>query len=149
MKLYSGPVSLFTAKVRVALAEKGLAYERVEVGWTIANRYRPHHPDVVALNPKREVPILVDGGVTLYDSTVIFEYLEDRYPDRVFPIYHSVDIMQPQEELFRDAVLVLVGMMHHIPFNQRPAVLRPLSQSRSRIAIFEPLKRTIRIVLLR
>ncbi len=81
MKLYSGPVSLFTAKVRVALAEKGLAYERVEVGWTIANRYRPHHPDVVALNPKREVPILVDGDVTLYDSTVIFEYLEDRYPD--------------------------------------------------------------------
>ncbi len=87
MKLYSGPVSLFTAKVRIALAEKGLAYERTEVGWSIADRYLPHHPDVVALNPKAEVPILVDGDLTLYDSTVILEYLEDRYPDP--PLYPS------------------------------------------------------------
>ena len=48
MKLYSGPLSLFTAKVRIALAEKALDYERIEVGWSIADRYLPHHPDVVA-----------------------------------------------------------------------------------------------------
>jgi glutathione S-transferase len=80
VKLYSGPVSLFTAKVRIALAEKGLDYERVEVGWSPKDRYLPHHPDVVALNPKREVPVLVDGDLVVYDSTVILEYLEDRYP---------------------------------------------------------------------
>ena len=80
MKLYSGPLSLFTAKVRIALAEKRLAYERIEVGWSLAKRYEPHHPDVVALNPKRQVPVLVDGDVVVYDSTVILEYLEDRYP---------------------------------------------------------------------
>ena len=80
MKLYSGPLSLFTAKVRVALAEKALPYERVEVGWSKRDRYLPHHPDVVAINPKRQVPCLVDGDVTLYDSTLILEYLEDRYP---------------------------------------------------------------------
>ena len=55
MKLYSGPISLFTAKVRIALAEKGIPVERVEVGWTRERRYEPHHPDVVALNPKRQV----------------------------------------------------------------------------------------------
>jgi len=81
MKLYSGPLSLFTAKVRIALAEKQLAYERIEVGWSLAERYEPHHPDVVALNPKRQVPVLVDGDVAVYDSTVILEYLEDRYPE--------------------------------------------------------------------
>ncbi len=81
MKLYSGPLSLFTAKVRIALAEKGLAYDRVEVGWSLRDRYQPHHPDVIALNPKREVPVLVDGDVVVYDSTLIFEYLEDAYPD--------------------------------------------------------------------
>lgn len=81
MKLYSGPVSLFTAKVRIALAEKDIAYERIEVGWTLADRYLPHHPDVAALNPKAEVPVLVDGDLVVYDSTVILEYLEDRYPD--------------------------------------------------------------------
>jgi glutathione S-transferase len=85
MRLYSGPLSLFTAKVRIALAEKGLAYERVEVGWSLARRYEPHHPDVVALNPKRQVPVLVDGELALYDSTLIFEYLEDRYPEP--PLY--------------------------------------------------------------
>jgi glutathione S-transferase len=81
MKLYSGPLSLFTAKVRVALAEKGVPYERIEVGWNRRDRYLPHHPDVVAINPKRQVPCLVDDDVTLYDSTVILEYLEDRHPD--------------------------------------------------------------------
>jgi hypothetical protein len=80
VKLYSGPLSLFTAKVRIALDEKALAYERVEVGWSLAARYEPHHPDVVALNPKRQVPVLVDGDVVVYDSTIVLEYLEDRYP---------------------------------------------------------------------
>ena len=85
MKLYSGPLSLFTAKVRVALAEKGLDYERIDVGWSLADRYIPHHPEVVALNPKAEVPVLVDGDLCVYDSTLILEYLEDRYPEP--PLY--------------------------------------------------------------
>jgi glutathione S-transferase len=80
VKLYSGPLSLFTAKVRIALDEKGLGYERVEVGWSLAHRYEPHHPDVVALNPKQQVPVLVDGDVVVYDSTLILEYLEERHP---------------------------------------------------------------------
>ena len=82
MKLYSGPLSLFTAKVRIALEEKGLAYEQVERPLEPRARYEPHHPDVVALNPKAQVPVLVDGDVVVYDSTQIFEYLEDRYPSR-------------------------------------------------------------------
>jgi glutathione S-transferase len=76
---------LFTAKVRIALAEKHLAYERVEVGWSLAQRYEPHHPDVAALNPKGQVPVLVDGDLAVYDSTLILEYLEDRYPEP--PLY--------------------------------------------------------------
>jgi glutathione S-transferase len=85
VKLYSGPLSLFTAKVRVALDEKGLAYEKISVPWSLEHRYEPHHPDVVALNPKAQVPVLVDGEVAVYDSTLIFEYLEERYPNP--PLY--------------------------------------------------------------
>jgi glutathione S-transferase len=81
MKLYSGPLSLFTAKVRVALDEKGIGYEKISVPFSRAHGYLPKHPDVVAVNPKGQVPVLVDGDVTLYDSTVILEYLEDAYPD--------------------------------------------------------------------
>lgn len=85
MQLHSGPLSLFTAKVRIALDEKRLAYERIDVGWSLASRYAPHHPEVVARNPKRQVPVLVDEAVTVYDSTLIFESLEDPYPDPLRP----------------------------------------------------------------
>ena len=61
MKLYSGPLSLFTAKVRIALAEKALDYERVEVAFSRAEGYEPKHPDVVALNPKA-VLVHLDAG---------------------------------------------------------------------------------------
>jgi len=79
MILYSGPLSLFTGKVRIALDEKGLEYELVSVPFTRAG-YEPKHPKVVELNPKRQVPVLVDGALAIYDSTIIFEYLEDRHP---------------------------------------------------------------------
>ena len=89
MKLYSGPVSLFSAKVRIAIDEKRLACEHVSVGWSLERRYLPHHPEVLALNPKAQVPVLVDGEVAVYDSTQIFEYLEDRYPK---PALHPADV---------------------------------------------------------
>jgi glutathione S-transferase len=85
MKLYSGPLSLFTAKVRIALDEKGLPYEKIPVPFSRASGYQPKHPDVLAANPKGQVPVLVDDGITLYDSTIILEYLEDRYPEP--PLY--------------------------------------------------------------
>jgi glutathione S-transferase len=90
MKLYSGPLSLFTAKVRIALAEKGVEYELVSVPFGRAQGYQPKHPDVVALNPKAQVPVLVDGELALYDSTVILEYLEDRVPT---PPLHPRDVV--------------------------------------------------------
>lgn len=81
MKLYTGPLSLFSAKVRIALEEKGLDADPVSVGWSLENRYRPHHPDVMALNPKAQVPVLVDGDTVVTDSTLILEYLEERQPE--------------------------------------------------------------------
>jgi len=80
MKLYSGPLSLFSRKVEIALGEKGLAFERIMVPFTQERGYQPKHPDVLAVNPKGQVPVLVDGGFAVFDSTLIFEYLEDAYP---------------------------------------------------------------------
>lgn len=79
MILYSGPMSLFTGKVRIALDEKRLDYELVSVPFSRAG-YEPKHPKVLELNPKRQVPVLVDGDLAVYDSTIIFEYLEERHP---------------------------------------------------------------------
>ena len=79
MILYSGPMSLFTGKVRIALDEKGIPYELVSVPFSRAG-YQPKHPKVLELNPKSQVPVLVDGEVVVYDSTIMFEYLEDVHP---------------------------------------------------------------------
>jgi glutathione S-transferase len=85
MTLYSGPLSLFSRKVEIALVEKALACERVLVPFSQTEGYAPKHPAVLAANPKAQVPVLVDGALTLFDSTVILEYLEDAYP--VPPLY--------------------------------------------------------------
>jgi glutathione S-transferase len=115
MKLYSGPVSLFSRKVEIALYEKRLPFERIEVAFTQTKGYAPKHPDVLALNPKGQVPVLVNGDLSLYDSTVIFEYLEDAYPEpALYP-------KQPQErarcrllDVFADEVMLapLRFLMH-------------------------------------
>lgn len=81
MHLYSGPLSLFSRKVEIALAEKGLSFSRTMVPFSQTRGYAPRHEAVLAANPKGQVPVLVDGEITLYDSTVILEYLEDAYPE--------------------------------------------------------------------
>jgi len=82
--IYSGPLSMFGAKVEIAAREKGVAFELVMVPFIEGDAYEPKHPEVLRVNPvKQQVPVLtdeIDGGVSLFDSTQIFEYLEDRYP---------------------------------------------------------------------
>ncbi|MBL8674887.1 MAG: glutathione S-transferase family protein, partial [Rhodospirillales bacterium] len=41
----------------------------------------PNHPEGARVNPKRQVPVLVDGDLEIFDSTRIFEYLEDLEPE--------------------------------------------------------------------
>ena len=80
MKLYSGPLSMFGAKAQIALHEKGLAFELEMVPFEMDRLYEPKHPEVERINPKRQVPVLVDGELEIFDSTQIFEYLEDLAP---------------------------------------------------------------------
>src|SRR3954469_12600947 len=80
MKLYSGPLSMFGAKAEIALGEKGIAFELVMVPFEMKTLYQPRHPEVARVNPKRQVPVLVHGDLEIFDSTQIFEYLEDLQP---------------------------------------------------------------------
>jgi glutathione S-transferase len=70
--------STFSSKTKVVLEEKQLAYrvERVRIGdvWKKV-------PEVLAKNPLGKVPWIDDGDITVYDSSVINEYLNDRYPE--------------------------------------------------------------------
>jgi glutathione S-transferase len=78
--IFSGPLSMFGAKVQIAALEKGIAFELVMVPFDRDDNYRPRHPEVLRINPKGQVPVLIDDAVELFDSTQIFEYLEDRHP---------------------------------------------------------------------
>ena len=77
VRLYSGPLSMFGAKAQIATIEKGLDVELVMVPFDMDRLYEPKHPEVVRINPKRQVPVLVLGDLELFDSTQIFEFLED------------------------------------------------------------------------
>jgi glutathione S-transferase len=81
MKLYSGPLSMFGAKAEIAAREKGLAFELIMVPFEMKTAYQPKHPEVLRINPKRQVPVLIDGDIELFDSTQIFEYLETIKPE--------------------------------------------------------------------
>lgn len=81
IRLYSGPLSMFGAKAQIAAHEKGLDFELVMVPFDMARLYEPKHPDVLRINPKRQVPVLIHGDLEIFDSTQIFEYLEDLRPD--------------------------------------------------------------------
>ena len=81
MTLYSGPLSMFGAKVQIAALEKGLDFELVMVPYSSAQGYSPKHPEVLRINPKAQVPVLTHGPVEIFDSTQIFEYLEDLRPE--------------------------------------------------------------------
>lgn len=106
LKLYSGPLSLYSRKVEIALAEKGLAFEREMVPFTQERGYQPKHPAVLAANPKGQVPVLVDGDLTLFDSTLILEYLEEAYPSPpLFPMGAAARAGCRMLELQADEVL--------------------------------------------
>jgi glutathione S-transferase len=79
LTLFTSDFSPFARKVAMALDYKGLAYESVD-GLADENRAR-----LVAVNPRAEVPVLVDGDVTVVNSSDIVDYLDRKYPKP--PIY--------------------------------------------------------------
>jgi glutathione S-transferase len=59
--LFSGPLSMFGAKVHIAALEKNLPVNVVMVPFTMNHLYDPKHPEVLRVNPKRQVPVLIHG----------------------------------------------------------------------------------------
>ncbi len=78
IKLYDFPMSPRARKVRIALAEKGLQYEKVTVDITKGEQKKP---EFLAINPNGKVPALQDDGTSIYESSIIMEYLNDKYPN--------------------------------------------------------------------
>ncbi|HWE76380.1 MAG TPA: glutathione S-transferase family protein [Stellaceae bacterium] len=76
--LYQGSTSVCSVKVRIALEEKGLAFEGEILD---LQRGDQHRPDYAKLNPNEVVPTLIHDGKVLIESTLIIEYLDEAFPD--------------------------------------------------------------------
>jgi glutathione S-transferase len=77
IKLYTFPPSTNSRKVRIALLEKGLEFERINVD---LSKKEQKNPEYLKIHPFGQIPALDDEGFVVYDSTIINEYLEDEYP---------------------------------------------------------------------
>jgi RNA polymerase-associated protein len=82
MTLYSGALDIYSHRVRIVLAEKGVA---VDVINTDSNEKLE---DLLELNPYGNSPTLVDRELVLYDANIIMEYLDERFPHPpLMPVY--------------------------------------------------------------
>ena len=121
MKLYHTPISANSSRVWVALLEKNLDFELVEIHLDGDHL----EPEFVALNPFHRVPVLIDGDFTVVESLAILDYLEAKYPEPA---------MLPKDP--KD--LAVVRMVQLVTVNELGPALYPLSSERMGWGIPEP-----------
>lgn len=78
LHLYHSPYSTCSQKVRLALFEKGLPFEKTELHFWKGEHLSPKYLEI---NPNGVVPSLVHDGAPVIDSSVIVEYLDEVYPE--------------------------------------------------------------------
>ena len=78
MLLYEAPGSPYAQKIKIALREKGVAFD---LEWPDSLGTGRTDDAFGTGNPRAEVPMLVDGETRIFDSTIILEYIEERWPD--------------------------------------------------------------------
>ena len=95
MNLYTTGTSIECHRTRIVLAEKEIAHETLEVD------LKKLPEDLIDLNPYCSVPTLVDRDLVLYNSRVIMEYLEERFPHPPLMPVGPVARAQSRLALFR------------------------------------------------
>ncbi len=84
MTLYSGSLDIFSHRVRIVLAEKGVSVEVINTDVYDKDKLE----DLLELNPYGSSPTLVDRELVLYDANIIMEYLDERFPHPpLMPVY--------------------------------------------------------------
>ncbi len=74
MTLYSGTTDPFSQRCRNVLYEKGMDFQIIDV-----DMYNKPE-DLAVMNPYNQVPVLVERDLVLYESNIINEYIDDRFP---------------------------------------------------------------------
>lgn len=83
MTLYSGAADPYSHRVRIVLAEKGVTHDVIEV-----DHSSKAYEELAECNPYGSLPTLVDRDLVLYQSEIIMEYLDERFPHPpLMPVY--------------------------------------------------------------
>ncbi len=82
MTFFSDPADHYSHRVRMVLAEKGVTVDIVDVD----PNDKPE--DLAEINPYNSIPTLLDRDLVLYESSIIMEYLDERFPHPpLLPVY--------------------------------------------------------------
>jgi glutathione S-transferase len=109
IKLYDFTSSPNCQRVKVVLGEKKLPFETVPIDLRKGEQKKP---DFLKLNPYGKVPVIIDGETILFESCIINEYLEEKYPDPP---------LMPKDHAKRANVRILIdyGLNHLDPPYQK------------------------------
>lgn len=138
IKLYDFVQSPNCQRVKIALHEKGLAYETVP---TDIRKGDQKKPEFLKLNPYGKVPVIADGEAVLFESCIINEYLDEKYPNpplmpkdpykrgriRVLTDY-GINYIQPQYWRLREESLKKEGEADRAVVEETRQTLRGLIQ---------------------
>ncbi|MBD2195537.1 MULTISPECIES: glutathione S-transferase family protein [Calothrix] len=109
LKLYHQPISFNSRRPWIALLEKGLDFELIEMQLN-GDQFQP---EFVALNPFHHVPVLVDDDFRVVESLAILDYIEAKYPN---------PSLLPKEE----KALAIVRMVEMVTVNELLPAINPL-----------------------
>jgi glutathione S-transferase len=135
--LYDAVPSSNSDRVKIALHEKGLAYQRVTLNLAKKDQKRP---EFLKLNPYGKVPVIDDDGRILFESCIINEYLDETYPNPP---------LMPKEPYLRGRGRVLVdyalNYIHEPYWALRCEMLKPEAERHA--AMIEEKRQSLRELL--
>ena len=109
IRLYDSVTSPNCHRVKVVLEEKEIPYRMIPVDLKAGEQKKP---DFLRLNPYGKVPVIVDEQTVIYESCIINEYLEEKYPNRP---------LMPADFAKRARIRILIdyGLNHFAPPYQK------------------------------
>ncbi len=123
LKLYHTPISFNSRRVWVALLEKEIQFELVDLNLD-GDQFQP---EFLAMNPFHHIPALVDGDFSVVESLAILDYLEAKYP---------TPALLPTEA----KTLAIVRMVEMVTINELVPAMGPLIRQMMGVAADDPQK---------
>jgi len=135
--LYHDVPSSNSDRVKIALAEKGLAWDGVTVSLAKKDQKRPEH---LRRNPYGKIPVIDDDGKILFESCIINEYLDEKYPNP--PLMPKDPFLRGRGRILVDYAL---NYLHEPYWTLRGEMLK--KESERNAAAMDEKRRTLRKLL--